>query len=46
MGCSSAKENIIIEVAYCGGCGWSIPAKKVCEAIKNKLPRSTIDCRP
>ena len=46
MGCGNVKENIIIEVTYCGGCGWSIPAKKVCDAIKTKLPKGTIDCRP
>jgi hypothetical protein len=46
MGCGSVKQNVIIEVAYCGGCGWSLPAKKVCDAIKQKLPLSVIDCRP
>ena len=46
MGCSSTKENIVIEVSYCGGCGWSVPAKKVCDAIKAKIPKSVIDCRP
>ena len=46
MGCGTVKENIIIEVTYCGGCGWTLPARKVCEAIKNKLPTSVIDCRP
>ncbi len=46
MGCSSAKQNVIIEVAYCGGCGWSIPAKRVCETIKGKIPMAVIDCRP
>ena len=33
-------------MAYCGGCGWSIPAKKVCDGIKTKLPLTQIDCRP
>lgn len=46
MGCSAAKENIVIEVTYCGGCGWTIPARKVCEAIKQRLPTAVIDCRP
>ena len=46
MGCASFKENVIIEVAYCGGVGWSIPAKKVCESIKARLPKALIDCRP
>ncbi len=36
----------MIEVSYCGGCGWSVPARKVCDAIKAKLPKSVIDCRP
>lgn len=36
MGCGSsdAKENVVIEVAYCASCGWSMIAKKVCDAIK------------
>lgn len=46
MGCESSKQNIVIEVSYCGGCGWSGPARKVCDAIKAKLPKSVIDCRP
>lgn len=48
MGCSdsSAKENIIIEVAYCGSCGWSVPAKKLCDSINKELPSAVIDCRP
>ena len=46
MGCGTVKENVIIEVSYCGGVGWTIPAKKVCEGIKNRLPMSVIDCRP
>lgn len=48
MGCSESgvKENVIIEVAYCGSCGWSLPAKKVCDAIKKQLPNAVIDCRP
>lgn len=40
------KENIVVEVVYCGGVGWSVPAKKVCEGIKAKLPMCFIDCRP
>lgn len=31
---SSVKQNIIIEVAYCGSCGWSMAAKKLCDLIK------------
>jgi predicted Rdx family selenoprotein len=46
MGCSSNKENVIIEVTYCGGCGWTLPAKRVCESIKKRLPKSVLDCRP
>ena len=46
MGCESTRENVIIEVSYCGGCGWTVPARKVCDAIKTKLPKSVIDCRP
>lgn len=46
MGCSSVKENVVVEVVYCGGVGWSVPAKKVCEGIKAKLPKCLIDCRP
>lgn len=48
MGCvdSSDKENVIIEVAYCGSCGWAIPAKKLCDRIKAELPKAVIDCRP
>lgn len=48
MGCSesSVKENIVIEVAYCGSCGWGLPAKKVCDAIRAQLPSAVIDCRP
>lgn len=46
MGCTASKQNIIIEVTYCGGCGWTVPARKVCEAIKQRLPMSVIDCRP
>lgn len=36
----------MVEVVYCGGVGWSVPAKKVCEGIKAKLPKCFIDCRP
>jgi hypothetical protein len=43
---NSVKENVVVEVAYCGGCGWSIPAKKMCESIKTKIPKAVIDCRP
>lgn len=46
MGCSAIKDNVVIEVSYCGGCGWSIPAKKVCDAIIKKMPKSTVDCKP
>ena len=48
MGCgaTSTKQNIIIEVTYCGGCGWTLPARRVCDAIKTRLPHSVIDCRP
>lgn len=38
MGCNTAKEEYVVEVVYCGGVGWSVPAKKVCEAIKDKIP--------
>lgn len=40
------RENVVVEVVYCGGVGWSVPAKKVCEGIKAKLPKCLIDCRP
>ena len=47
MGCSSVnKPNVIIEVTYCGGCGWTLPARKVCDSIKQRLPHSVIDCKP
>lgn len=48
MGCgeSSIKQNVVIEVAYCGSCGWSMTAKKVADAIKKQLPSAVIDCRP
>lgn len=46
MGCSSTSQNLVIEVTYCGGCGWTLPARKVCDAIRTRLPRSVIDCRP
>jgi hypothetical protein len=46
MGCGSIKENVVVEVVYCGGVGWSVPAKKVCEGIKAKMPKCLIDCRP
>lgn len=46
MGCNTVKENLVVEVVYCGGVGWSVPAKKVCEGIKAKLPKCFIDCRP
>ena len=37
---------MVIEVSYCGGCGWTVPARRVCDAIKTNLPLSVIDCRP
>lgn len=43
---SSSKDKIVIEIAYCGGCGWSLLAKKLTDALKKKLPSSLIDCRP
>ena len=43
---SIVKDNIVIEIAYCGGCGWSLLAKKLLDSIKKKLPQSLIDCRP
>ena len=47
MGCSATvKENIIIEVTYCGGCGWTLPARRICDSIKQRLPHCVIDCRP
>ena len=46
MGCGTVRENVVIEVAYCGGVGWSVPAKKVCEEIKRRIPRAVLDCRP
>lgn len=46
MGCNATKQNIVIEVTYCGGCGWTIPVRKLCDAIKQQLPTSVIDCRP
>lgn len=46
MGCNTVKESLVVEVVYCGGVGWSVPAKKVCEGIKERLPKSFIDCRP
>jgi hypothetical protein len=46
MGCNGSKQEIVIEITYCGGCGWSVPVRKVCEAIRVKLPHSLIDCKP
>ena len=48
MGCgdSSARENVVIEVAYCGSCGWSSLAKRLCDEVKKQLPKAIIDCRP
>lgn len=46
MGCSDSKQNLIIEIAYCGSCGWSMVAKKLCDNIQQRLPRAVIDCRP
>ena len=46
MGCGTVKANVVIEVAYCGGVGWSLPAKKVCEEIRRRIPRAVLDCRP
>jgi predicted Rdx family selenoprotein len=38
MGCSNVKENVTIDISYCGGCGWSLPAKKICEEILLEIP--------
>ena len=48
MGCtdSQVKENVIVEISYCGGCGWTLPAKNVCDAIKKQIPSAVIDCKP
>lgn len=43
---SSSKDKIVIDVAYCGGCGWSLLAKKLTDALKKKIPSCLIDCRP
>ena len=45
MGCTGSSD-VVIEVAYCGGCGWSSTANQVAAAIKDKLPKAVIDCRP
>lgn len=44
MGCGAS--DTIIDIAYCGGCGWSGLANQVAAAIRNKLPKAVIDCRP
>ena len=47
MGCGDSKDSsVIVEVAYCGSCGWGLIAKKVCDAIRVQLPKAVIDCRP
>ena len=45
-GATGVKQNIIIDIAYCGGVGWTGIAKKLCDRIQQRLPRATIDCRP
>lgn len=46
MGLSNGKPNVIIEISYCGGCGWTKTAQKLCQAIKTQLPEAIIDCKP
>jgi len=46
MGCADSKQNIVIEVSYCGSCGWSTAAKILCEAIKERLNDAILDCKP
>ena len=43
---TGSKSNIVIDIAYCGGCGWSLIAKQLCDSVKKKLPSAMIDCRP
>lgn len=33
MGSSNVKENVVIDVNYCGGCGWAKIAQQVSESI-------------
>lgn len=40
------KDKVVIDIAYCGGCGWSLLAKKLCDSTKKKIPGALIDCRP
>jgi hypothetical protein len=46
MGLSNSKLNMVIDVSYCGGCGWAKIAQKICESIRLEIPQAIIDCRP
>ncbi len=30
MGGSDSKPNVIIDISYCGGCGWTDVVKNIC----------------
>lgn len=30
MGARSAKSHVVIDICYCGGCGWSKTAQELC----------------
>lgn len=45
MGCTGSSD-VVVEIAYCGGCGWSSTANQVASAIRSRLPKAVIDCRP
>ena len=46
MGAGGAKEHVIIEISYCGGCGWTKVVQQLCDSVRAQLPKATIDCRP